>query len=190
MYISKGNKKMSFATWSLPAQVTCPNRTELCSKSCYAMKAQRMYSSVRSSRQLNFEDSKSESFVHDMVAAIAKNPAVKKFGVLRIHESGDFYNQTYLNKWILICKALPSVMFLAFTKSLLDYSDCPDNMQIVYSVWQDSDVKEYQNLKISYAGDCVPDNKKVFECIGHCDNCGVCWKLYKCDVDGVHFDIH
>jgi hypothetical protein len=35
---------------------------------------------------------------------------------IRIHATGDFYSQSYLNKWIEIAAALPSVDFYAYTK--------------------------------------------------------------------------
>jgi hypothetical protein len=193
MYISDGNKKMSFATWSLPAQKTCPGCTAQCSAKCYAKKAERQYKTAMASRVQNLTDSQSELFVGAMISEIIKSKAVKKYGMFRIHESGDFYSQEYLNKWIAICKKLPNVTFLAFTKSFqLDFSECPKNMQIVWSVWPDTDMNALPKTgKYSYAGDCVPADKIVIECVGHCDNCGICWQLdANKHIDGVHFEIH
>jgi hypothetical protein len=46
-----------------------------------------------------------------------------KFRRLRIHESGDFYNQVYLDKWIEIIRNLPDFTFWAYTKSYrLDFT--------------------------------------------------------------------
>ena len=55
--------------------------------------------------------------------------------IARCHESGDFYNQIYLNKWIDIWKATPDIKYLAFTKSFhLDFSEVPQNVAIYNSV--------------------------------------------------------
>jgi hypothetical protein len=184
MYISSGNRKMSIPTWSLPAKKTCPGSTRQCRKACYACKAEKMYKGVYPCRNENYLDSKREDFVDLMVAMIGK----KKSDLFRIHESGDWYSQEYLDKWFDICKALPKVRFLAFTKSFaLDYSNKPENLEIIWSVFPDS--KNVPSTgKRAYAGKCGSGN--IMECIGSCDNCGICWFLSTAPVDGVHFNIH
>ena len=108
--VSKGNKKLqpnsetAFIIWNLPAVRTCPFRTAHCEKYCYAKKAEVAYPTVLPARQRNFEESLKESFVDDMTETILKIAAgtKKKNIVVRIHESGDFYNQTYANKWLAV----------------------------------------------------------------------------------------
>ena len=54
---------------------------------------------------------------------------------VRIHESGDFYSQTYLDKWFEVCRRLPSIVFWCYTRSyMFDFSRKPRNMKIRYSL--------------------------------------------------------
>jgi len=53
---------------------------------------------------------------------------------IRIHDSGDFFNQEYLDFWFAIAEATPDKIFYAYTKSLtLDFSAMPENMRITQS---------------------------------------------------------
>lgn len=125
------NKKMGkkVGIFNLPAQHTCPGKTANCSRICYAMKAERCYASARKKRESNLFASKDADFEAKIVSEI-RALGLKK---IRIHESGDAYNQVYLNKWFRIAAAVPDVKFLMFTKSFhLNWSGKPDNL-VVYS---------------------------------------------------------
>lgn len=56
--------------------------------------------------------------------------------MVRIHDSGDFFSQDYLDAWKAIAAAFPSVIFYAYTKSLhLDIeTDKPLNLRITQSL--------------------------------------------------------
>jgi len=126
---------MKIPTFSLPSRVTCRGKTEHCERFCYAKKAEKCYKGVLPRRKMNYKLSKKKSFVMEMIKLVAKSNS----NYIRIHESGDFYNQKYLNKWIEICKIFPNKKFLAYTQSYdLDFSKKPKNMIIYYSVWDDS----------------------------------------------------
>lgn len=182
-YISSGNRKMSFPTWSLPAKRTCPGSTPQCRANCYACKAESAYPDVLPCRSRNLAVSRQDGFVVAMVVILGR----RKSDYVRIHESGDFYSQAYLDKWIAICRALPGKTFLAFTKSFhLDYSDKPSNLVIVWSIWPDTDLTRVPAGPRAYAGDC--GKVRAVECIGQCDACGICWKAR--GKFAVHFSIH
>ena len=184
-YISfKGNRKMSAATFNLPAKSTCPGCTKLCAAKCYARKAERAYPTVLPCRKGNKLASNRLDFVQSMVESInAKSPAF-----FRIHESGDFYNQAYLDKWFAIAQACQGTKFLAFTKSFhLNFSDCPSNLAIVWSVWPDTDLAKVPAGPRAYAGACGDTN--MIECPGGCDACGMCWDIKNVGKN-VHFAIH
>ena len=85
---------------------------------------------VQAPRKLNFKNSKKKNFVEN-----AKNDLMKiKNSFIRIHDSGDFYSQAYLNNWIEIAGAFPKKTFYAYTKSIhLDFSRLPKNFKIVQS---------------------------------------------------------
>jgi hypothetical protein len=135
VYISNGNIRMSFPTFSILADVTCPGSTPLCRKFCYAKKAERQYPNVRLSRTKNLACIKTAGFVADTIAELSK----RKFECMRIHESGDFTSQAYLNKWFKICRALPQKKFLVYTQNYkLNFSKSPPNLVLYYTVWPDS----------------------------------------------------
>jgi hypothetical protein len=190
--LSKGNRKMNqgFLIFNLPAQKTCPGATAICKKNCYAKKAERAYPAVLPCRNANLTASKSEDFTLDMISLIEKTvKGYKAFrGFFRIHESGDFYSQRYLDSWKAIAYRFPEIKFLAFTKSFdLDFSKCPKNLQIVFSVMTDTACEPPKSFPKAYAGEC--GDKKAIHCPGNCDTCGMCWQLSILKRN-VHFDMH
>ena len=69
-----------------------------------------------------------------MQAAIADLHRIKN-KIVRVHDSGDFFSQAYMNSWFEIAKNFPEKKFYAYTKSLhLNRSQQPTNFQIVQSV--------------------------------------------------------
>ena len=168
----KGNRKLSWPTFNLPAGKTCPSATPMCREKCYAMKAERMYPTVLPARERNLAESKKPGFVNAVCREIDKKKT--KPTIFRIHESGDFYNSAYYFKWCAIARRNPEIRFFAFTKcfGLFSY-DRPENLVLIASVFPDEARP-------------VPDNAPVFEtvnkgdtrefqqCHGHCDDCGIC----------------
>ena len=70
----------------------------------------------------------------DFVDRLTESSVASKATHVRIHDSGDFYSQSYVDAWVNIAKALPDVVFYAYTKSLdLEYSAAPGNLRIVQS---------------------------------------------------------
>ena len=114
--LSVGNHKLSthIASWTLPAS------KEVCGRECegcYAIKAQKIYPAVLPSRERKLALSKTPEFVGVIVEAIRK--LRPKF--VRIHDSGEFYSQEYVDKWVTIAKHFPKVTFYAYTKRLKDF---------------------------------------------------------------------
>lgn len=117
-YLTEGNAKLSneIAIWSVIA------KKEVCGmvcKGCYAIKAQngRHGKSITPSRERKYSFSQSNEFIDTILASIVKLD--KKY--VRIHESGEFYSQEYINKWCYIATSLPGVTFVAYTKRLKDF---------------------------------------------------------------------
>ncbi len=196
IYVAKGNYKIGKDTlvFSLPAAKTCPHSTTMCRHFCYAKQAELQYKEVLPSRTRNFNETKKEDFVKDMVNTIkckvanAKKEPIKYF---RIHESGDFYSSNYFEKWLQIIEQIPNVQFLAFTKSsfVKEYLDrLPANLNLYYSVWADTKKENIiYELPLALAGDCKHlYDKDTFECTGNCYMCHHCFTR-KSDV---HFHIH
>lgn len=209
-----GNKKLRntdkirFMIWNLPAVKTCPFATEMCKKSCYARKAEKCYPSVLPSRERNYAESLTADFVENMIFTIESELKTRKYAgkkvVFRIHESGDFYNLAYTEKWIDIARYFENddrIVFLAYTKSIwyfvnlgYGYLGFPRNLVVRSSIWADT---AYKNLWITEnyqfpiytaltASEMTEqsENGRVFtrcEC-DDCANCGDCWNAEKRDI--------
>ena len=116
---------------NLPAGITCPGKTALCTKICYARKAEKMYKTAAASRARNLLASMLPGFVDDLVLEIQ----AAKLTRARLHESGDVKDQGYLDKLFEVCNRCPTVEFLAYTKSWhLDWHAKPANLRVLWSV--------------------------------------------------------
>lgn len=190
IYISDGNLKLiNIPTFSLPSGYTCIGSTTFCIRHCYARKAEMAYKTVIPRRYNNYVLSLRADFVPKMITLISSKKLLEYF---RIHESGDFYSQEYLDKWIQIAKLLPNIKFLAFTKSfMLDFSDVPSNLIIRWSIMPDTTTTTVPKSGLyAYAGECqkIQGDGKVFQCTGQCkkDTCTHCWDSNA----SVHFNLH
>ena len=183
MKTSKGNLKLpvSIGIFNQPAIKTCnPYHCKDCKSICYAIRAEKRFPAAKKSRAHNLRESKKSTFIVNMTSHIA-NMRVKTF---RIHESGDFYNQTYLDGWVSVAKALPNIQFYAYTKSIdLDFSKRPTNLRIIASVpCNDLDgVALVVNKGITLAG--------FLACPGSCKTCSYCYSNGK-SFRKIAFTIH
>ena len=102
-----------------------------CASFCYAQKGAYVWSNVAPAFQYRYKATKSDSFVSDMIAEIT----TKRVDILRVHDSGDYYSNEYIDKWIEIANALPHVRFYSYTKSIPLFLNrtMPSNYDIIYS---------------------------------------------------------
>ena len=211
--LSNGNKKLesnervSFLIWNLPAVITCPFRTVLCEKFCYALKAEKQYKeSCINARHKHLEQSKQADFVLKMIFTIetelARPKNKNKKIVFRIHESGDFYNMTYAAKWLDIIKYFENdnrIVFVAYTKSVtfFDGVKLPANFCLLASVWEDTtpdnlEIIKRNNFRIytAYKGYELENaiSRGFARCrCDDCATCGLCWNNY---VSNIACEIH
>lgn len=196
--VSNGNKKLvsnentRFIVWNLPSVKTCPYATEHCKASCYARKAERVYPTCLPSRERNFDESKKADFVENMVYTImeiAKRSKAKNI-VVRIHESGDFYNKEYSNKWLEIanaCKIDKRIKFIAYTKSFkyFDGVALPKNFNLRASLWDDTteaqkEIVSRNGWNIYTAVEQFQSGDNFTRCrCKDCATCKKCWQNYK-----------
>jgi hypothetical protein len=155
----KGNAKLdkSIATFSLPAGFTCPGANICLSKAvtdketgktsiedgpgikfrCFAASQEVVYPGVRKARHHNFDLLKGLRNVSDMVALITSSlPTWAQ--IVRVHVSGDFFNQKYFDAWMQVAAKHPNLTFYAYTKSLKYWLDSkvaiPANFKLTASV--------------------------------------------------------
>ncbi len=178
--ISFGNKKLpkSMMIFNLPAIITCPLKTPLCSKSCYALKAERLYPATLPARQHNLALVRKGLFKQLMIEAIAEN--YKKINIIRLHESGDFYSQSYLNDWFVVAREYPELTFYAYTKSFhLTFKAKPANFVLIASL-DDTTDKKRQNKFLRQARYfdnmfIIVNKKTKATCKADCNRCNICW---------------
>lgn len=130
-----GNAKLDAAifTFSLPAGHTCPFADACKSKAdrdtgrikdgpnteyrCYAASMECRHRSVRQSRWNNLSLLRACRSKGRMVRLILES--LSKFaGYVRVHDSGDFFNQDYFDAWMEVARLRPHTQFYAYTKAL------------------------------------------------------------------------
>lgn len=136
--VKRGNLKINetVGIFNLPTRV-CGT---IC-KGCYARKAEigMHKAAVNKSREANLEAAMSDTFVEDMKKEIARELKRKKpMTAFRPHESGDFFSQEYVDKWVEIVKAFPQLHFYTYTKKMhkFDFSVLANlpNMNLINSM--------------------------------------------------------
>jgi hypothetical protein len=115
---------------SASGKLTCPMADE-CVKFCYAKKGAYIWGNVKPAFEKRYELTKTDDFVAAMNADILK----KKPDYVRVHDSGDYYSKSYLNKWIEIATHNPNVRFYSYTNmvDMMLNTSLPDNYDIIFS---------------------------------------------------------
>lgn len=141
LHFSTGNAKLSRQTliFNLPAGRTCPGAMfcksfavvtpegrkiqdgEHTEFRCFAASAEVQYDGVFYNRADNLqqvvEQIKSGNLAEFLNRELHKNLKPRHTRV-RIHESGDFFSATYLQAWVMVAMANPSLDFYCYSKSL------------------------------------------------------------------------
>jgi hypothetical protein len=112
--MSQGNHKIAknVKIFNLPAIDSCPN-CSLCAKNCYAKRAEKRFPIVRSARMRNFSLAK---FHKRLLKKIILRD-LQAGDIVRVHESGDFFNEPYINMWYEIALERSDIKFYAYTKN-------------------------------------------------------------------------
>lgn len=161
---SIGNAKLQGVTaiFDLPAGHSCPF-ANLCKSSahkitgritdgpntqfrCYAASGEARSNAARRTRWNNFNLLKGKS-ASNMASLIANClPETLK---VRIHSSGDFFNQDYFDAWIIVARQYPERIFYAYTKAIpfwiKRYGEIPPNLVLTasYGGTHDNLIKTY-----------------------------------------------
>lgn len=155
----KGNDKIRNPYLSLPAGYTCPHagkcktmavedpitgRAKLKSFGdfyCYAASDEVKYPNLRNRNWSNLkllQSMRSKEEIYNLLDKSFKyNFGHSSPRFFRIHESGDFYSQTYFDAWLDYAKDHPETIFYAFTTSLNFWvkrlDEIPDNFRLTAS---------------------------------------------------------
>lgn len=106
--------------FTLPAQLTCPRR-DVCTNWCYASVGPYLFPAPANHAHSNYRISRSNEFIDLMVAEIQdlieKGRKQNKKVYIRLHDSGDFYDDRYINMWKELISCFGGVQFYCYTKS-------------------------------------------------------------------------
>ena len=165
----KGNAKLdkTIHTFSLPAGHSCPGADICLAKAdrdtgkitdgknqeirCFAASQEALYTNTRKARWHNYDLLKEVKTLAKMQKLI-KESLPKSAEIIRVHVSGDFFNQNYFDAWLNTAIANPSIKFYAYTKSVnywMARTDLiPDNFRLTGSIGGKHDaIIQRNNLK-------------------------------------------
>lgn len=115
--IQKGNSKLhNMYMFNLPATHAICNR--IC-PGCYAAREQTRFPAILTARESRYTASIAPTFASTIISEI--NSLRTKPPYFRIHASGEFYSQAYIDSWHTIASAFPSITFYAYTKRLAHF---------------------------------------------------------------------
>lgn len=159
-----GNIKVgsNVATWSTPmgdytieglagvlknTKGTCKN-CKACKSSCYVRSSYR-YPNVIHSQAINVWGLRHaiKKVEADLTEQLEKHPKVT---IIRINQSGEVENDRQMAMWCRLAIKFPERKFYIYTKmydiagKFLDNGDVPPNFTVLFSVWHEVGVKEYE----------------------------------------------
>lgn len=104
-----------------------PVSHEICGRQCpgcYALKAQiRFPKTVLPYREARYIASQQSDFAQQIIVELTTTRRSAR--AVRIHGSGEFYSQAYIDKWQTIATALPNFTFYAYTKRIKQFNFVP-----------------------------------------------------------------
>lgn len=185
--IQPGNSKLHNAyMFNLPAtkevcNMACPG--------CYAAREQVRFPSVLAARENRYSASLQSDFKTKVISELSALRTKPKY--FRLHASGEFYSQSYIDSWVTISKAFPTITFFSYTKRLRHFDfkilQTLPNFILIDSL-------HFGKLNFSALSDApqtafiCPDQK------GAAVQCGIsctwCMTKGKADVNGVWFIAH
>lgn len=149
--VGKGNSKLdkSILIFDLLAGKTVCGKT---CKKCYAIKAQIQYSHTKLFRSINTELAFNHiGILKELICNQIKRSKTTK--TIRIHSSGDFFSQAYIDMWKEIMQEFPDLKFYTYTKQFgtkLDFNEIT-KMPIFNLI--DSMVKIDGKLEMNYGNE-------------------------------------
>ncbi len=113
--LTRGNGKLGegIHAWSLPAVETCPGRSALCERVCYAREGRFRTHLLQDRLNENLDAALADEFVTRVAAEIRR----RGIHTVRVHVSGDFFSPEYARKWVAIARRSPRTQFYAYTRS-------------------------------------------------------------------------
>jgi len=152
-------RKSDIKIFNLPPIETCPYAYD-CQKiyKCYAISLEEYRPDFKAQNKYNFDllrkHHKSIDKMADLIDSSLRQHNCK---IIRIHSSGDFFNERYLKAWLKVARNNKDIIFYAYTTSIpfwinnLDEINSLQNFKLIASLGtnnQDYLIKKY-NLQFS-----------------------------------------
>ncbi|WP_433274418.1 GP88 family protein [Actinosynnema sp. CS-041913] len=145
---NSGLRRFNIHNFSLPAWAgrlpdgrtynTCP-AAGVCAAVCYARHGTYRFPQVKAKHERNLARILDDlpQWEADILAELA-HPRFRGGVALRVHDSGDYFSDSYTLAWLRIARAVPDVLFYSYTKEVdrfrrLVEPDPPANFRWVYS---------------------------------------------------------
>lgn len=167
--IQPGNSKLvNMYMFNLPATQAVCNR--LC-PGCYAAREQTRFPAVLSARESRFAAAQQPDFASRIISEISRLRKPPQH--FRVHASGEFFSQAYIDSWATIASAFPAITFYAYTKRLADFdfsalSSLP-NFVLINSLHFGK--LNYGPLSAAPAGAFICPHSATVTCGQHCTYC-------------------
>lgn len=104
---------------------------------CFSASQEVLFPNVFKQRKDNFDLIRSLKTKEEMVKLLQDSLPNPKKKIIRLHVSGDFFNQTYFDAWLEVAKNNPGLLFYAYTKSLSFWvnrlNEIPANLKLTAS---------------------------------------------------------
>ncbi|MCF2531183.1 GP88 family protein [Yinghuangia soli] len=163
--------------WSLPAWAgrfpepdgrtynTCPS-AGVCRHVCYARHGTYTWPVVRARHQANLKFVLDEPVRWEAEMAGELSAGRFRGAWIRVHDSGDFFSDSYLAAWLRIIRSRPEVNFYAYTKEVARFRamvepDPPENFLWVYSYGGTQDAA--LDSGVDRVADVFPDEPAITE---------------------------
>lgn len=189
--ISAGNSKLGkIPNLSLPPGTTCRPGAPCFGDGCYALKAWRMFPSVRKAWDGNLalwqeQPVRFEQDLSDWLYAGAPE-------FFRWHVGGDVPDNKYFRMMLRQAYAFPDIKFLAFSKrwDIIPVAPkLPANFSLIFSAWPKLP-RPPAYPPVAWLSEDPRKPQEYFKCRGNCSQgCHRCWDAGKLGIDIV-FDRH
>lgn len=102
---------------------------------CFAASLEAVFKGFEANNQHNFDllrKAKTEDSMFELIVASVKS--LKKPGIIRVHVSGDYFNQSYFKAWMRAAAEFPEINFYSYTKSIHILNECLESIPANFSI--------------------------------------------------------
>jgi len=162
-------RKSDIKIFNLPPVETCPYAYD-CQKiyKCYAISLEEYRPDFKAQNKYNFDLLRKHHKSIDKMADLIDS-SLPKAKIIRIHSSGDYFNENYLKAWINVARNNKNIIFYSYTTSIpfwinnLEEINSLENFKLIASLGtrnQDHLTKKY-NLQFSKVVYSENESKKL-----------------------------